>query len=159
MTTNTVSRYCICALALVILVGLAGCAGNYGKFNRDEEVWHAFENNQLRTDYKYFHNSHHNTTYAILGLDPKYRLQSKFWREVEPNTEEFRDLAIRLWEDYNRYRYGANLLDPAGTKIGVWYSSVYIASIRFYGDNQVEVNLLSPWLGGPDGQASGIRVP
>lgn len=159
MTTNTVSRYCICALALVILVGLAGCAGNYGKFNRDEEVWHAFENNQLSTDYKYFHNSHHNTTYAILGLDPKYRLQSKFWREVEPNTEEFRNLAIRLWEDYNRYRYGANLLDPAGTKIGVWYSSVYIASIRFYGDNQVEVNLLSPWLGGPDGQASGIRVP
>ena len=144
----------------MIFTVFAGCTGNFGKFNRDEQVWHAFENNQLSTDYKYFYNGHHNITYAILGLDPKYRLESKFWREIEPNTEEFRGLASRLWEDYDRYRYGANLLDPTGNKIGVWYSSVYVASIRFYGDNRVEVRMLAPWLGGPDIDGSGgVWVP
>lgn len=160
MKTNTVSIYCAFIPALMILIGFAGCAENYGKFNRNEQVWQAFESNQLTTDYKYFYNGHHNKTFAILGLDPKYRLESKFWREVEPNTEEFRGLASRLWEDYNRYKYGAYLLDPSGNKVGVWYSSVYIASIRFYGDNQVDVRMLSPWLGGPDISGAGdIRVP
>ncbi len=160
MKTNSLSRYCIFACALILLIGLAGCAGDYGKFQRDEQVWHAFENNQLSTDYNYYHNSHHNETYAIMGLDPKYRLKSKFWREVEPGTEEFRGLASRLWEDYNRYRFGANLLDPNGNKIGVWYSSEYITDIRFYEDNQVKVRMLTPWLGGPDdGRGRGIRDP
>ena len=160
MTINSPSRYCIFACALILLIGLAGCAGDYGKFQRDEQVWHAFENNQLSTDYNYYHNSHHNETYAIIGLDPNYSLQSKFWREVEPSTEEFRGLASRLWEDYNRYRFGANLLDPNGNKIGVWYSSEYIADIRFYEDNQVKVRMLTPWLGGPDDDIGrGIRDP
>ena len=160
MKTNSLSRYCIFACALTLLIGLAGCAGDYGKFQRDEQVWHAFENNQLSPDYNYYHNSHHNETYAIIGLDPNYSLQSKFWREVEPSTEEFRGLASRLWEDYNRYRFGANLLDPNGNKIGVWYSSEYIADIRFYEDNQVKVRMLTPWLGGPDDDIGrGIRDP
>ena len=160
MKINSLSKYCKFACALFLIVGLVGCAGNYGKFNRDDQVWHAFENNQLNTDYNYFHNSHHNETYAIMGLDPKYRLRSKFWREVEPNTEEFRGLASRMWEDYNRYRYGANLLDSDGNKIGVWYSSVYIANISFHADNEVKVRMLSPWLGGPDDdKGGGMRNP
>ena len=150
MQANTLSRNCIYAVALIILIDLSGCAGNYGSFKRDEQVLQAFENNQLSTDFQYYYNGHHNLTYAILGIDPRYRLESQFWRKVEPNTEEFRELRSRIWEDYQRYTYGANLLDPAGNKVGVWFSSIYVASIKFYEDNHIEVMLNTPFLGGPD---------
>ena len=156
MTKNALSRYCLYAVALVILIAVAGCTKNFGRFNRDPQVQQAFESNQLSTDYKYFYNGHHNLTYAILGIDPKYRIDSKFWREVEPNTEEFRKLTLRIWQDYERYTYGANLLDPAGNKIGVWYSSIYVASLKFYEDNQVEIRLTKPYLWGP---GDDIRKP
>ena len=155
MKTNTPSRYHIYAVGLIILIGLTGCAGNYGSFMRDEQVAQAFKTNQLPTQYKYFYNAHHNLTYAILGIDPKYKLESQFWREVEPNTEEFKQIWSRVWEDYNRYTYGANLIDPAGNTVGVWYSAVNTASLRFYEDNEVEVLLHSPFLWGPDGEDFG----
>ena len=160
MTTNTLSKYCIYAVTLIILIGIAGCAGNYGNLKRDKQVFEVFENNQLSEDYKYFYNGVNNQTYAIVGIDPKYRLESQLWREVEPNTEEFGKIANRLWEDFDYYPYGATLFDPAGNKVGVWYSSVYFARLKFYEDNQIEVLMDTPYLWGPDGgNGIGIRIP
>ena len=160
MTTDPFARYRLCAIAVVILTVVAGCAENYGSYHRDEQVQQAFENNQLSTDYKYFYNGQHNMIYAILGIDPKYILDSKFWRRVEPNTEEFRQLRSRIWEDYNRYTYGADLLDPAGNRVGVFYSSIYGVSIKFYENNHIEVMLNTPFLWGPDDHGGGgMRTP
>jgi hypothetical protein len=155
MRANTPFRYCIYAAALIIIIGLGGCAQNYGSFKRDEQVAQAFKNNQLPSQYKYYYNAHHNLTYAILGIDPKYKLPSKFWREIEPNTEEFKEAWSRVWEDYNRHTYGANLIDPDGNTIGVWYSAVNTARLRFHDDDGVEVLLHTPFLWGPDGDDIG----
>jgi hypothetical protein len=147
-------------VSIIIITGLAGCSGTYGSFKRDKQVFEAFENNQVSKDYKYFYNGQHNQTYAVLGIDPKYMLESKFWREVEPNTEEFRKLTSRIWEDYNYYTYGANIFDPTGTKMGIWYSSVYVATVKFVGDNEIEVMMNTPYLWGPDdGGVGGFRSP
>lgn len=96
MNRNTLLKYLFYAVALIILTGLAGSSGTYGSFKRDKQVFEAFENNQVSKDYKYFYNGQHNKTYAILGINSEYRLESKFWREVEPNTEEFRKLTSRI---------------------------------------------------------------
>ena len=155
MTLNTPYRYYIYVIALAILIGLTGCAQNYGSLKRDEQVAQAFKNNQLPTQYKYYYNAHHNLTYAILGIDPKYKIPSQDWREVEPNTAEFREIWSRVWEDYNRYTYGANLIDPTGSTVGVWYSAVNTASLRFHEDNEVEILMNKPFLMGPDGEDGG----
>ena len=138
-------------VSIMIITVLAGCSGTYGSFKRDKQVFEAFENNQLSEDYKYFHKGVNNTTYAILGIDSKYRLESQFWREVEPNTEEFRKLTSGIWQDFHFYTYGANLFDPTGNKAGVWFSSIYVVSIKFYEDNKIEVFLDTPYLWGPGG--------
>jgi hypothetical protein len=143
-------------VSIMIITALAGCSGTYGGLKRDKQIFEAFENNQLSEDYKYFYNAVNNQTYAVLGIDPKYRLESKLWREVDPNTEEFRKLTNRLWEDFDYTPYGATLHDPTGNKVGVWYSSVYFASLKFYGD-EIEVLMDTPYLWGPEG-GSGIRL-
>jgi hypothetical protein len=160
MTTNTLSRYGLYAVAVVVFTLVAGCARNYGGFSRDQRVLEAFESSQLNTDYKYFYNGHHNQTYAIVGIESKYRLESQFWRQIEPNTEEFRQVRSRIWEDYGQHTYGAHLLDPAGNKMGVWYSSIYVANVKFHADNRIDIMLDRPYLWGPDdGGVSGARIP
>lgn len=146
-------------LCVILFTGFAGCSAKYGNFQRNKEVFSAFENIQVSPDYKYFSNHQHNVTYAIVGIDPKYKLESKFWREVEPDTEKFKKLVSRTWEDYGYYKYGANILDPTGNKIGVWYSAVVIKTIKFMGDNRIEVIINTPYLWGPErAGVTGIRV-
>lgn len=144
-------------VCVILLSGLAACSGKYGNFQRDKEVYFAFENNQVNSEYKYFSNHQHNVTYAIVGIDPMYKLESKFWREVEPDTEEFKKLVSRIWDDFGYYPYGANMLDPTGNKMGIYYSAVFIKTIKFLEDNQIEVIINTPYLWGPE-SPGGIRV-
>lgn len=147
-------------VCVILFIGFTGCMGKYGKFMRDQEVYNAFENNKVSSEYKYFSNYQHNVTYAILGIDPKYKFESKMWREVEPDTEDFKKLVSRIWEDYGFYKYGANVYDPNGNKVGTWYSAVFGKTIKFLGDNQIEVMMDTPFLWGPEsgGSGGGIRV-
>ena len=142
-----------------MLSGLGACSGNYGSLTRDAEVYQAFLSNQVSTEYKYYYNAH-SFTYAILGIDSRYWIESKFWRETTPDTEQFKQLTERIWEDYGYYPYGANILDPSGNKIGIWYSSIDNVAFKFFDDNEIAVLLGTPYLWGPDdGFKGGIREP
>ena len=142
---------------VILLTGFVGCSGRYGSFQRDKEVYHAFENNQVNPDYKYFANSQHPETPAIVGIDPQYKFESKFWREIDSDTEDFKTSVLRIWEDYGFYKYGANILDPTGKKMGIYYSAVDIKAIKFSEDNKIEIMINTPFLWGPDDPGN-IRV-
>ena len=62
--------YIVC---LILLTGVTGCMGKYGNFKMDQEVLHAFENNTVNSEYKYYANYQHNETYAIIGIESKYK--------------------------------------------------------------------------------------
>lgn len=147
------------ALGAILLIGLAGCSGRYGNFKMDKEVLYAFENNTVNTEYKYFSNYQHNVTFAILGIESKYKLESEMWREVEPDTEDFNKMVNALWEDWGRYKYGASVLDPDGNKVGIWYSAVFGKAIKFLEDNQIEVLIDTPYLWGPEIGGGGGSIP
>jgi hypothetical protein len=92
--------------------------------------------------------------YAIVGLDRAYHMRSRVWREVDRDTEKFEKMVFWLWDDI-RYAYrrnftqGAYILDPEGKKVGIWYSGLWWAAIRFEENNRVVVMPETPFLGGP----------
>jgi len=148
------------SFAVILGVGalLAGCSGMYGSYRRDAEIYQSFHTNQVNGNYTYYYNGVGNQVYAIIGIEPKYQIHSKFWSEVKPNTEEFKKLTNRIWADYGYRTYGADLLDPAGNKIGIVYTSIYEVAVKFLGDNQIEVMLGTPYLWGPGDGGGGIHV-
>ena len=160
LISDPIKKLILFAVSTIVFMGITGCAGKYGKFQLDQEVYYAFENNTVSSGYKYYSNYQHNVTYAILGMEPKFKLESKMWREVEPGAEDFKILISRIWEDYGRYKYGASVLDPDGNKVGIWYSAVFGKAIKFYEDNRIEVLIDKPFLWGPDNVGAGgdIRV-
>ncbi|MFP4159042.1 MAG: hypothetical protein ACLFQ9_01820 [Desulfobacterales bacterium] len=126
----TCSNFCrIAALVLLILAALVmtGCAaGSWGSLRQDPEVTEMFRKNRVPEDYRYYSRGRSNLPYAIVGVDPEWRFESRFWEEVEPNTEEFAGKVRFVWDPDVWYQYnsgrGAWILGPDGGRIGLWYS-------------------------------------
>jgi hypothetical protein len=163
MKTLNVQEYKLLAtfmpigMVLISLTLIAGCSAKYGSLKQDAEVQRAFESNQVPRDYKYFHYSD-SEPYVILGLDRSYDMQSKMWRDVSSDTAEFEEMVRWIWEDYGYYKFGADILDPKGTKIGIMYTAIRETSVKFVDDNKIVVMPNTPFLWGPDGnRGSGIR--
>lgn len=144
------------ALGIIILTLVAGCSGNYGRYKRDTDVQQAFEANQVPPDYKYFYFGNDNYPYVIFGIEPKYEMNSKMWKEVSANTSEFKELIRWIWEDYGYYKFGADILDPAGNKVGVLYTAIRDTAFKFGENNQISVIPGTPYLGGPE---ANLRAP
>ena len=146
------------SLGVLTLAWMAGCAQNYGRIHWDEDVGQAFEANQFDSDYNFYQYTIGNRVLAIAGLDPKLELQSRIWRELDADTEDFGVATSRMWEDYSQVRYyarGATILDPAGERVGVYFSSIRFVSIHFKPNNRVQLVLdTSVFRGGPDDRRS-----
>ena len=143
---------------IFVLALIAGCAGTYGSLKRDAEVQQAFESNQVPKEFKYYYYGFDTRPYVIFGIEPKYEMNSNMWREVMPDTAEFKEMTRWIWEDYNYYKFGADILDPQGKKVGVFYSAIRETSVKFVNDNQIKVMPNTPFLWGPGDRSSRIRV-
>ena len=137
------------AAILSVITGLCGCSTKYGSYKRNPEIHRAFQSSQVSRKYTYYYNGVGNQVYVIIGIEPKYRIISKFWREVEPDTEKFKELTSQIWEDYGYKTYGADILDRSGKKVGIVYTSIYDVVVKFVGDDVIEVMTGTPYLGGP----------
>lgn len=81
--------------------------------------------------------------YAIIGLAPEYKLITRWWDPVAPNTKEFKTDVDFIWRPDLWYRIdpaqGAWIVDPGGHKIGLWYSMYPSTLITVKGAHQVDI--------------------
>jgi hypothetical protein len=146
-------------VGMIILMLMAGCSADYGRLKRDLQVQQAFESQQVPPGYTYYYYGYSSKPYVVFGIEPKYKMSSKFWKEVAPNTDEFKEMIRWIWEDYGYHKFGSDILDPAEKKVGIMYTAITPTSVKFGADNQIEVIPSAPFLWGPDGgKGGGIRV-
>ena len=135
---------------LLLLATLSGCFSNYGRVKRNTDITRAFQDNQVPPTYKYYYYGRSNMPYVIIGIDPDYNLQSRIWREVKPDTEQFEEMTYWVWSDtytYLKYPRGADIVDPAGKKIGIWYSSAHWAAVKMIDDQgNIMIAPDTPWM-------------
>ncbi len=143
---------------ILVLVLMAGCGANYGSLKRSAEVQQHFERQQVPAEYRYYYYGFDTRPYVIFGIEPEYEMNSRLWRAVSPDTAAFKTLVTWIWEDYGYYKFGADILDPLGNKVGILYSSIHETTVKFPGDNLIEVIPNTPFLWGPDA-GSGVRTP
>ena len=119
----------------------AGCGGSYGRAAFDDNVTDAFKTYRVSSDFKFYYYGVNNRHYALVGLDPKWELQSRIWSEIDPQTEKFKEAVKSMWETERYPPYsarGSHIFDNEGNKIGVYYSSLYV-TVKFGSDNQIQV--------------------
>ena len=145
----------ICGLVAAIM--LSGCAGIYGRLNWDPQVTAAFQNHDIQKGLNYYYYGVGNQTYAIAGISTEYTIKSRIWREVPQDTEEFKSLVSRAWENYFYMPYdpqGAHILNPEGNRVGIWFSSLRFVTIKFAENNRIVLMPDTPFLGGPEADSN-----
>ena len=141
-------------LIIIALTLMAGCTANFGSLKRDAQVQQAFEFNQVPTNYKYYYYAD-SEPYVIFGIEPNYEMDSYMWREISPDTAKFKEMTRWIWEDYGYYKFGADILDPKGVKVGIMYTAIRETSVKFVGNNQIVVMPHTPYLWGPEASIGG----
>ena len=141
---------------LLALLFIAGCGQNYGRIHWDQNITRAFQSNMAEPGYNYYQYNIGMRVFAIVGLDPELELQSKIWRELASDTEEFKVATSRIWYSditIPEEPRGAIIRSPNGEDVGVYYSSIPSVAIKFKPDNRVMVMLDTTQItGGPDGR-------
>jgi hypothetical protein len=129
---------------LFITILTNACAGNYGGIRWDADVTRSFEAYHVQPDYKYYSYYIGMRVFAIVGIDKDLKMQTGIWRDLATDTEDFHLAIDRIW--YNDYQMpsdprGALILDPGGKKVGIYYSSLSLPSIKFMPENQIMIML------------------
>jgi hypothetical protein len=152
---SLVGRLLQAGACILFLTLIGGCMGSYGSYNRDSEVFEVFKNDQVPLDYRYYYYHSGSHLIAMIGVEKKYDAGSTMWREIEPNTEKFKDLINGIWQDYGYSRFAARIIDPSGRQVGIMYTSIREVAIKFTDDNRIVVMPHTPFLWGPGAELNG----
>ena len=123
------------------MVAIAACSGAYGHIRYNREVDLRFQQFEMVDTYTYYFSGRRNLPSAIVGIDPSFEIQSRFWTVIEPH--EFKTMVRRLSPPTYGLLSGADLIAPDGRRAGVWYSWVNTVSIRFDG-NRITISFPDP---------------
>ena len=124
---------------LVLVPALVATAGSFGRLKRNIELEQAFTEGRPPTEYHYYATGRWGVPDAVLGLDPKYEQTARFWRKIEPESDELLDLIQSLMPYLNQEPRAADVLTPDGTVIGVYWSRLYWTRVVMGEDNTVRV--------------------
>ena len=152
-----------------ILVGLAallilcGCSGaNYGRIQHSRDVRQAFETYHVYPDHPYYFLNQENAPYAVVALQRGYTISDPQWREFDPQTDKL-EKVVELVKGFPAgylNAYGSYLLDASGNRIGYWYSSLPLRSLKVDRETK-KVSILTdkPWLRDDDrGTGTGVGI-
>ena len=123
-------------LALLLLCFLAGgCAThqNQGKIVRSGEVTQLVESATVLPDHTYYYTGPEAEPDAIIAIDNRFTLQSKYWIKVDAAAEKLVDWnriidnAHRIPGEHGGIRIsstyaGARIMTPDCREAGLWYS-------------------------------------
>ena len=127
----------ICAFLLTPAVH-AGLFDAYAKFKKDPEIRDTFRETKALPNLNYFYTGRSNLPYAVIGIDPKYVLESRFWNKIET-----RDMVIDKVDHLMPvppFNMAASIiLDANGNQIGIWFSYYTSTIVKFGKDHTLTI--------------------
>jgi hypothetical protein len=132
-------RFLKTAFVFIITVLLTGCVYNYGSLQKSRDITRAFESYKMLEGYRYYYSGRQNKPSAIIGVHRDYSFSSKFWTEIELTPSAFKKAVSRLYPLSGSPPYGAYIIDPNGKRAGIWFSSIYFATIKLEDDNRLVI--------------------
>lgn len=150
LTLRSVGIHIVVFLLLIAM----GCAVNIrrGRQQISGEVTRIFESHQVLPNHRYYHIGWDTRPYAIVGIKNPYHITDKLWIEfdAESATLKKRIDALEIFNERGYSRaYGYYLLDRAGQRVGVWYSSIpNFSAIVNQNNHKISISMDRPWVTG-----------
>ncbi|MDZ7665781.1 MAG: hypothetical protein U5K27_10730 [Desulfotignum sp.] len=137
------SKHVILLLAGMVLIG--ACAGSYGKLVTSHVSEDQYRQQTLPADLDYYYCGRSGLPYAVVGIDDTYRFNDRFWFKIQSMDEVYEKIYnLSDLHPYARSMRAADILDPAGKRIGVWFSYYHHTPVKVDPDSGV-LDIFNPY--------------
>ena len=135
-------------VCLLFLVGLSfamtGCitCQECGTLKRDHEITNLFLNNEIIPGYSYYFNGRSQWPTAVMAIDSSYTIKAEFWKPVDLAGQELSGWlknAVNWKGSRKTNKYGAEILSPAGERVGIFFSKYDNLVTKFSTDKEIQV--------------------
>ncbi len=131
---------------------LSGCFKAYGNLRGNPSITLQFKEAQVPEEYRYYYNGREFMPYAVVGIRPDIRFNSRMWTPVDPKGEKFKRMLNFMYFPYHQEDpVGSEILDPQGRQIGIWYSTYRHTAVKVEKDGSLSI--LSPYVPEREGRA------
>ena len=143
ITDNLIRTIFLSVLCLLSASALFGCSENYGRLQRSREADQIFTSYQVLPDHQYYFTGPEGRPDAIMGIQNDYILETTQWTQFDAS-----EVILKKWVDtinfhYNTsarfWPYGFVILDPEGSRLGIWYSIWDWTTVLRKDDNRIQV--------------------
>ena len=122
---------------------LVGCAENYGRLQRSEEIDKIFKTYRVLPDHNYYYVGPEGRPDAIMGIHSDYTLETTQWTQFDPFDDTFKtgvdSINFHHSTRVRNYPYGFLILDPESKQVGIWYSIWDWTTVIMEEDNRIKV--------------------
>ena len=129
LNRHAAGRFAGMGLIVALLLAVVGCAANYGSFTLDAGVARDFQAGVIRPEYQYYYAGREGMPYAIIGIDRRYSVPSRYWIAFTPKPEQLKDMSGNFYGKNRQDPYGALIRAADGQVVGIWYSNVQFRSV------------------------------
>jgi len=138
-----VSKRIMLLLAGLILIG--ACAGSYGKLATSPGFLDQYLQQTLPADFHYYYCGRSGLPYAVVGIDDTYQFNDRVWFRIDTMEEVYKKIDnLSDLHPHARFMRAVDILDPDGTRIGVWFSFYHHTPVRVDPDSGM-LDILNPY--------------
>lgn len=113
----------------IFMIVLTGCSQKYGRFTMDDQVGQAFRSGTVQAKLNYYYAGRDTMPYAIMGIDPRYTVPSRYWILFKPRSEQLKKMSGNVYGKHRYDPYGSHIRDAEGEVVGIWYSNLRFKSV------------------------------
>ena len=128
---------------LLFTAAVFGCAENYGRLQRSQEVNELFKSYKALPDYQYYYSGPDGRPDAIMGIQKEYTLESTQWRQINTSEDTLKKgidaINFHHSTSVRNYPYGFYILGPEGNRVGIWYSIWDWTTVIVQEDKRIQV--------------------
>lgn len=102
---------------------MVSCMASYGRLSLNPGLLDDVRSGTLPTDLNYYYAGRSTIPHAVVGIDSRYEFNDRLWFKIG-SMDEVYDKIGRLSDLHPNAmsKEGKDILDPAGRKIGIWFS-------------------------------------
>ena len=146
-------------LLAAIAMTLMSCAPceECGTLKRQNDITVFFQNSEIVPGYRYYFSGTTQWPSAVMALDASYKIKSEFWKAVDLEGDELStwlESTVNWKGPYQTRRNGAEILDPDGKRVGIFFSKYDNLVTKFEGTT---VQVYPPSYRAGGGMDSGSR--
>ena len=146
MNLKMLGRWITAYLVFVFILITAGCVFHTaGRMKHRPELMAQYREKTLSDQYAYFYCGRENLPDAVVGIDPAYSFETKFWFPIEFGPDLYHKIDhLSDLESGQSRKYARAILGPAGNTVGVWFS-YYHSTVVIVDDADHTIKVYNPY--------------